>query len=32
MSVQSYGKEFSARELAEIKEAFQMFDIDGGGQ
>lgn len=24
-------KDFSARELAEIKEAFTMFDIDGGG-
>ena len=33
MSVSSNGtKEFSATELAEIKEAFDMFDIDGGGK
>jgi Ca2+-binding EF-hand superfamily protein len=30
-SVNSYSKDFSATELAEIKEAFAMFDIDGGG-
>ena len=30
-SVNSFSKDFSPTELAEIKEAFQMFDIDGGG-
>jgi len=30
-STDSISKDLSATEMAEIKEAFDMFDIDGGG-